>query len=198
MADNAFKVWFAGSVNQNAITRARDQIQNTGKSLPCSVVSVSGAIVTVSFQVSDAPATLPNVTVPIIGSQYVRHPIQPGCQGVVRAADAALGQVSGLGAGTPKVTTLPNLTALVFEPVGSTTFPAVDGSTLVMYGEPNVQVQDKTGASIGLFTSSGITLSSQGHTLTINASGITLDGILWSAHVHTGVSSGTSNTGPIP
>ena len=46
MANNAHKLWVQDTINQHSITRVAEAIQNTGASLPCSVVSVSGQIVT--------------------------------------------------------------------------------------------------------------------------------------------------------
>ena len=196
MAGNEQKTHFRQTINQAAINRAADEVRRQGKSLPCSVVSVAGAIVTVKFEVTGA-WTLPNVTIPLAGAEYVRLPIQPGCKGVARAADARLGGVTGLGTGAPDLADEPgNLTALVFEPVGNTAFPAVDGSTLVLYGEPNVLVQDKTGAAKGLFTSNGITLSFGGHTLTLDASGFSIDGGSYANHEHID-GGGTGNSGPV-
>jgi hypothetical protein len=187
------------SLNKFARGKALDQIQQTGRRLPCTVVKVMGSIVQVAFQVTAAPGqtavTIPNVTIPIIGAEYVRLPVQIGCKGFATAADAYLGGMTGQGGGVATLSPIGNLTALAFVPLGNVSFFAVDASTLVLYGEPAAQMRDKTGASLVTTTTSGITLSSGGHTLSISSAGIVLDGIPWGTHYHPGVQTGTGNTG---
>lgn len=132
---------FSDNLNSNTQARALDQIQLTGKALPCSVVSVSGAIVTVKFEVKSI-YTLPNVTVPLFGPIYIRYPIQPGDKGVVLPADAYLGGMSGLGGGTASVTRRANLSALVFLPFGNTDWATVDPQAVVIYGPNGVVLED--------------------------------------------------------
>lgn len=111
----------AGSLNEVAIQRAADAIQRTGQSLPARVETVvSSGIVTISFQVNAAPFTLPQITVPVVGSPWYRQPIQVGDLGRVVPSDVRLGGVSGLGVGTPDLTQPGNLGALAFEWLGST------------------------------------------------------------------------------
>ena len=197
MAGNEYKTPLSGSLNDVAQRRVQDAVQIAGKALPCKVVSKHNSIVTVQFLVNADGATLPQVTVPIFGAEYVRLPVQAGCLGVVFPADVRLGGVTGLGLGQPTFDDVPNLTALVFFPVGNKNFSSVDPNTLVLYGEPDTLMQDKTGASKVLATPSGLTLSSNGHTLMINSTGILLDGKVWATHAHTEVQGGTDNTGPV-
>jgi hypothetical protein len=197
MAGNDQKTPLGRSLNRLATMRALDAIQLTGRSLPCHVVRRSGAIVVVAFDIT-GPATLPQCTMPIGSAEYVRLPLQPGCKGLAVAATARLGGQSGLGSGPAPLVSPPNLTALVFFPTGNTAFPGVsDLNALVLYGEPNVVAQDKTGASVVTIATAGITLASHGHTLVISSAGITLDGILFASHEHSGVSTGTGITGPV-
>lgn len=209
---NAQKTPFGQSMNTFARKKAIDQIVQLGRSLPCSVVKVMGSVVTVNFEIQATGVTIPNVTIPIIGSEYIRLPIQPGCKGLTIAADAYLGGMSGLGGGVAGLTPPTNLTALAFVPIGNTGFQAEDGHKLTLYGEPGVLVKTKTNtasvevaaSSVALSSNStvtasasdSITLSAGGRSIVINSSGITIDGILWETHVHTGVQSGLSNTGP--
>lgn len=124
MADNAQKTPIARALNQFAQKKIQDALQITGKALPCSVVEVSGSIVTVKFEVSTKDFTLPKVTVPIAGSEYARAPIQKGCKGVVYPADVNLGGVTGLGGGVATLAVPANLSALVFFPLGNKTWDA--------------------------------------------------------------------------
>jgi len=196
MADEYLKLSHALLDNRAAQNRAADAMQLAGKALPCEVTAlVAPNFVTVGFALINLPFTLPKVTIPVAMDEHVRLPITVGTRGVVRPADAQLGGLSGLGSGVPSLSQPANLGALVFEPISNTQWSMQPANTLVMYGEPNVLIMDKTGASQGFFTSSGITLSSGGSTLVINGSGITLDGILWDTHFHGGVTTGDGDTG---
>ena len=197
MSNNSFKSPIAPNLNKVADLRAGDAVQLEGQEYPCTVAAVvSSGVVTVSFQVSGVQ--LPNATIPVVWSEFTRLPVYVGMKGVARAASTRLGGVSGLGSGLAPVGLVANLGALAFEPIGNTAWSAVDGNKHILIGGPNgLQVQDASGTSIGLFTSTGITLSSHGHTLTINSSGIMLDGKVFATHMHTGVQSGTSDTGPV-
>lgn len=196
---NAQKTPLGQSLNRFARTKALNEIIQTGRSLPCTVTAVRGSIVTVAFQVTavpgQTPVTIPPVTIPIIGSEYVRLPIQPGCKGMTVAADAYLGGMSGLGGGVATLAKPGNLTALAFVPLGNVNFSAQSGQVLVMYGPQGVTLADETFASTFMLTPTSITLTAGGKTLSINSSGITLDGLLWETHQHTGVQTGSGNTG---
>lgn len=138
MADNAQKTALARTLNQAIIQRALGLIQQTGKSLPASVVSRNGGIVTVKFEIANtpnSPYTLPNVTVPMIGSEFVRLPIKAGTLGFVIPADAYLGGMSGLGGGTADLSQPANLSALVWSPIGNKNWTASDDEdAVVIYG----------------------------------------------------------------
>lgn len=198
MTNSAQKTPLGQSLNRFARTVALAAIQQTGRALPCTVKAVKGAIVTVAFDVQAAPGqaaiTIPSVTIPIIGSEYIRLPIQPGCRGMTVAADAYLGGTSGLGGGIATLTQQGNLTALAFVPLGSVNFSQQDGDVLVMYGPQGVTLADQSFASKIMLTPSGITLTAGGKSLTINSAGITLDGLLWESHEHGGVQSGGGKT----
>jgi hypothetical protein len=147
MASNAQKTPLARSLNLFAEKKVYDFIQLTGKALPCKVTAVSGSIVTVSFQVG-GPWTLPTVTVPMFGPEYIRYPTQVGDTGVVFPADASLGGITGLGGTAPVLPALSgNLSALVFFPVASKNWSASeDPNALVLYGPDGgiLRTTDKT------------------------------------------------------
>src|SRR5579864_2300143 len=117
-----------------ATRRALDAMAQLGASLPCSVVAVSGSIVTVKFEITDPP--LPNVTMPKAESEYVRAPTQVGDKGLVVPSDAYLGGVSGYG-GTASLALQANLSALVFLPVASKSFSAPDDANAVLIYGPD-------------------------------------------------------------
>jgi len=147
MASNVQKIPLARSLNLFAERKVADYIQLTGKALPCKIEAVSGSIVTVSFQVG-GPWTLPQVTVPMFGPEYIRYPTQAGDTGVVFPADASLGGITGLGGAAPVLPSLAgNLSALVFFPVASKGWSASeDANALVLYGPDGgiLRTTDKT------------------------------------------------------
>lgn len=191
------------SLNAVAQKRAADAMQRQGKSLPARVESVvSSGIVTVSFSVNAAPFTLPQVTIPIAGSEYVRLPIQVGDKGMVIAADARLGGVSGLGGGTPDLTQPGNLTALAFVWLGSTGWSETDDpQALVLYGPNGAVIRTTDGMSKVTVDSAGVVVD--GDQVTINAARIDLNGDVYingqryTLHKHSGVQTGGGQTGGV-
>ena len=193
----AQKTPFQETINKFARNKINDAFQLVGRRLPASVVSVSGSIVTVKFEVQST-FTLPHVTMPIEGSEYVRLPIQPGCKGYVQTADASLGAMSGLGAGIADLTQPANLAALVFVPIGNQDWASFDGDVLTMYGVDGLTLMDKVdGTTSVVLTSNSLTLTAAGHSIIINSSGVTIDGKLFLAHEHSGVTTGAGNTGGV-
>lgn len=137
MLDLSQKLPFARSINRLAEQKARDVIALTGKALPASVTAVAGSIVTVKFEVQSSTITLPSVTVPLAGPEWMRFPTQVGESGIVIPSDFYLGAMSGLGSGTASFSLPANLSALVFLPVGNKNFsPTDDPQKIVLYG-PN-------------------------------------------------------------
>ncbi len=186
-----------------------DEIGQLGLALPGRVVEVSGAIVTVAFNVSGA--TLPQVTMPAVGSEYIRVPIQVGDLGVAIPASVLIGQESGLGGDVATLYQRGNLSSLMWLPIGSNVWAAVNPYYVVCAGPNGCQVQDASGAVVATFdktagismsfgsgsfvmNGSGLTLSFGGKSVVINASGVTIDGILFDTHYHGGVTTGSSNT----
>ena len=178
MADNSQKKFFARSLNDFAQGKALDAIQILGKALPASVVAVAGSIVTVKFEVVSG-FTLPQVTCPMFGPEWIRYPTQVGDLGIVIPADAYIGGVSGLGGGIADLTLPANLSALVWLPIANANWSSTeDPNALVMYG-PNggiLRTRDKhktitvnaDGITIVVDDGSPITVSTTG-TATVNA-----------------------------
>lgn len=142
--------------------------------MPCSVVSVEGAIITVKFEIQDAVLTLPNVTVPLFGPEYIRYPIQKGDKGVVFSCDAYIGGMSGQGGGVAGLTQPSNLSALVFFPIGNVNWVTVDPQSVVVYGPNGVVLRDAGSACTFTLTPSGITIT--GPQVTINCP-VTINGL---------------------
>ena len=178
------------SLNTVAQQQALDAINQAGRALPCHVTAVvSSGIVTVAFDVDATPFTLPQVTVPIEYPEYIRYPIQVGDKGMVFPADARLGYAAGLGGGVPTLSKPSNLSALSFVWLGSALWSATDDpNKVVIYGPNGVVMRNSAGTSKITISSTGIDLQTTGQ--------ITLNGIVWGTHVHSGVSGGTGDSGP--
>lgn len=130
------------SIQRAAQRKAEAAIELLGKALPCEVVSRTGSIVTVKFSLTNIPFNLPQITIPIIGSEYIRVPVKAGCKGLTISADASLGAITGLGPATVGLAMPANLTALVFVPIGNKGWPAPDNPDhLVLYGEDGAILQ---------------------------------------------------------
>ncbi len=186
--------------------KAIDEIAKRGQALPGHVISVSGPIVTVSFDV--AGITLPQSIMPVFGPEYIRYPIQVGDKGVAFPASVYLGGVSGLGGGIADTTLRGNLSTLVWFPIGSTnwpTSPAIDSNAVTIYGPNGVVLRGPTTntkmvltpTTVNMTASTSISLSAGGHTIVIDSSGVTIDGKVFLTHHHSGVTTGGGNTGNV-
>ncbi|KWF29914.1 hypothetical protein [Burkholderia pseudomultivorans] len=201
MADNYSKLPLQRSLNRVAIARAAQAIEDTGNALPCRVTKVSGAIVTVEFELQGT-WTLPPVTIPKAESRWIRMPTQVGDKGVTMPADAYLGGISGLGGGTADFRRRGNLTALVFVPVSNAGSPPDDPNAAQVCGPngmiarttqgatPSSCIVNQNGVSMTYgdallsLTAAGIVMSFGGHTITLDASGLSIDGNSYADHTH--------------
>lgn len=175
MSENYAKLWVQRSANQTAINRAQQAIENLGHALPCRVVKVSGAIVTVAFEVNAAPYTLPNITIPKAESTWIRMPTQVGDKGVTMPADAYLGGVSGLGGGVATLTRPGNLSALVFVPISNSESGPDDPNAAQVCGPNGAIIRTTEGITSSVVTDqNGTTITFGSTTLVINAAGITM------------------------
>jgi hypothetical protein len=135
MGDNALKTPLAPALQRIARAAAATAIEQTGRALPCKIVSRSGSLAVVEFAVNAAPFTIPNITVPIMGSRYLAEPYAAGDPGVVFPADVRLSNISGQGGGIPDMTQPANLSTLMFFPIRHTSF-ADPGANLVLAANP--------------------------------------------------------------
>lgn len=220
MANSSYlKTPIAASINTFTDKKVNDGLQSIGKSLPCSVVAVNGALVTVKFEIN-SNFTLPMVTVPVATSFYVREPTQVGDKGMVISADTYLGGVSGQGNGVASLVQQGNLSSLVFQPLGNSSWAASpDSNAVLLQGTNGVILRDlngdntltanpttttiKIGSATFTFSDSGLNISVGGTTIAINGSGITVSGgdvvansVSLETHVHSGVQPGTGVSGP--
>lgn len=170
-----------------------------GQNLPASVVSVeSPGTVKVKFELANIPFTLPHVTVPVLGSEFIRLPIQPGMLGWVISASTYLGGVSGLGGGVADLTPRPNLSNVVWSPIGNTNWSIPDDTdSVVIYGPDGVILRTLNGERKVSVTGSGVSVSVQtGDVVGIGAGG-TLRALL-NELAATVFDSHTHNGGPVP
>lgn len=171
---NSQKTPFAISVQnfvQDAIT---DNLQGLGQVLPCSIIKVEGAIVTVNFEIDNEKFTPPPVRCATISSQYIRVPLQVGDKGVCVAANARLGGVNGLGSGVASLVNPSNLGGLVFLPIGNINFEAVDAQANVLIAPNGAVLRTTDNLSNLTVSQSKINLDYFGNTINIDASGITI------------------------
>lgn len=176
MADNYDKLWVQKSANQLAINRAQQAIQNLGRSLPCRVVGVNGAIVTVSFEVNAAPLTLKNITIPKAESPWIRMPTQVGDKGWTVPSDAYLSGVSGLGGGVANLTRPGNFSALVFVPISNAGSGPIDPNAAQVQGPNGVISRTTTGTTSEVVTNtSGTTVTFGSNTVVMNETEIALN-----------------------
>lgn len=175
MAENYDKLWLQKTSNQLAVTRAQQAIKSLGRALPCRVIAVSGAVVTVAFEVNAAPWTLPNITIPKAESNWVRMPTQVGDKGYTAPADAYLGGVSGLGGGVATMLQRGNMTSLVFTPISNANSGPIDQNAAQIQGPNGAIIQTTSGTTSSVVTNQeGTTITFGTTTLTVNAAGITL------------------------
>jgi len=205
--------WIQRDLNNIAHRAALEAIDRLGKCLPCTITGVAGQIVTVAFnRLNTKPWTLQPLTVPVANSPYDYVPYQVGDTGVVRPVDVYIGNISGLGGNVPSSQRAMNLSALVFEPVGKKSFTAANANARIIQG-PDGWISQTTegtpcsivgnqqgitltfGSTQIVMNSTTITMSAGGQTVTLNSSGFNIGGILFGTHVHSGVTTGSDDSG---
>jgi hypothetical protein len=170
MASTAQKLNIGVTDNTTASRQGASHVHNVPKRLPVSVVSIdkTNSIITLKFETDGTPYTLPNVTVPLSGPEYIRYPIKPqmmqqgdqggggsggqgqgqmmpGDFGFVTSADSNIGNMSGLGPSTPANFTLPaNLSPLIFTLMGNKDWTPHDDQTALMGYAPTGTIHRDT------------------------------------------------------
>lgn len=202
---NAQKTPYARALNRFTEGKIQDALQITGKALPCHVTAVSGSIVTVKFDIIDNAFTLPDVTCPMFGPEWIRYPTKVGSLGVVLSADYYLGGVSGLGGSTAKLSIPANLSALVFFPIANNgtltgnnaaqNWPATENANAtVIYGPDGVIIRTvamntkmtlspagivlETDQTVDVTADDVVTIEGEGETLEIGNGAVSASGVL--------------------
>lgn len=168
------KLWLQRNINKTAEVRAKQEILKRGLSLPCKVLSVSGQLVTISFEIVGSPWNFPQITIPKAEDPYNMSPTQPGDFGVTISSDVYLGGISGQGGGTADFSRRGNLGAtLLWMPVGNKSKSLTDPNIGQSLG-PSGWVMGESGGNT-LFANSTGTGASNGASGTFtNSSGNTL------------------------
>jgi len=191
-------LWLQPKLLASARNQALQAIQQTGRALPCTVVSVNGSLVTVNFEIA-SPPTLPQIIIPIAMSQWIRIPVQDGDQGITVPADTFLGGVTGQGGIADLSVNYGNLSTLVFVPIASTAFAAPPRANIFWGNGPHgARIGDSANATyIDCDPDTGtVTIAAGGKTWTLSAAGLTMSsGIIAEVHIHGGVAGGSGTTG---
>lgn len=211
------KTPFAVSISNYVQSQLEKNRQSFGWQLPCRVIAVDGAIVTVNFEIdTGGQYTFPPVTCPIAQSIYVRLPVQIGDLGMCISADARLGGVTGLGVkGALSPLGLPfNLGALVYVPLGATDWSSVDPNAVNINAPNGAVIRDTGNNCVITLTPTGVNVTIGSTSFLVESGGVTVNGkftvngnvettgtlknngvSVGSTHKHSGVSTGISNTG---
>lgn len=172
MSDNSLKTPLYQSIPKAIQSRIVDAVQLTGKALPCHVTAVSGALITVQFDVNSV-YTLPQVTIPLFGPEYIRYPIKAGDLGVVIPVDAEISVTSGQGGGVADLTAPANLEALLFMPIGSKKWVAVDPAQVDIYAPNGIKIHDTNSGAVINLHPTAIDINVGSSTLHMDSSTIT-------------------------
>lgn len=152
MANNFSKLWIQKLLNSNSILRAQEEIQSTGRALPCTVTAVTGSIVTVSF--GSKIWTIPDVDIPKAESPWSRMSTQVGDKGIVLPADRYIGSLSGLGSDLDSAPG--NLSSLIFLPVSNATSNPDDPDASQLMGPNGAIIRTEDGTAVVKVSKTGI------------------------------------------
>ena len=170
------KTPFAQSLTRFTQNKIADNVQLLGQTWPCVVTAVNGPIVTVNFEVTSPPGiTLPSVTCPIAESTYVQLPVQVGDYGIVVPASVRLGGITGLGLGLADLVLPANLGALVYVPIGNTTWESPNENAVYINGPDGVVLQDTDGDCVITLIPTSVTTTVGDTTVVINGTEVTIN-----------------------
>lgn len=194
---DAQKLNFGKSMNSFAENKISDAAQISGRPLPAVVVAQSGKMVTVSVSINSG-YTIPELTVPIFGPEYVRYPMQPGDKGMLLNMGIYVGGMSGQGGGVADLTVPQNLSALVYLPISNTEWENVDQNVLTLYGPEGVTIRDSESKTTFLLTPDAITIASPGSfKVTVGGSELLLTPTGWSlSGINGALTDGGGTTSP--
>lgn len=169
---------FAKTINEFVNSSINTANNGFGQILPCRVIEVNGAIVTVNFEIKAGNQTFAPVTCPIAESTYVRLPVQVGDFGICISADVRLGGISGLGQGKAPLGKPSNLGGLVFVPIGNTAWEVVDPNAVNINAPNGAVIRDTNNNCTITLTPTGVTVVRGSTQVIINDIGVTMYGNL--------------------
>jgi len=198
--DLSQKLPFAVTMTNYIQSKIDANQENFGWQLPCRVVAVNGAIVTVAFEIDQSNGfTFPQVECAIAESTYVRLPVQVGDFGICIAANTRLGGINGLGSGVAPLTNPLNLEGLVYVPIGNANWSDVDPNAVNINAPNGVVLRDTNNNCTVTLTPEGVTvvigstnISVSGTEVSITANTIALNGVI---QLNGPVTQGTSTHG---
>jgi len=166
----------------------QEGLSGLGQVYPCTVKSVGidgngNTVVTVNFEVNPVSSTgtkitLPEVTMPIAESRYVRLPVKVGDQGIAVAASVRIGGITGLGTGLAPLAPASNLGALVFLPVSNTAWDTVATDAVVISAPNGAIIRTDDGKAVITVADDKITVAYQSVNFVIDGSKVTINGNL--------------------
>lgn len=170
--------------------------------LPASLVDMEGRIATVQIE-ADSPVPIPRLRVPLLESEYIRAPLQPGCLGMVIPAHLTLGLMTGLGIRRPAMGERPgNFSACVFVPLSHAAWEKLNGQFLNLYGVEGVQLTPSLNHPHTVrLTHDAITLSTGSAQITLSSGTVSITGDLvingqeYKAHTHSNGHNGAPTGG---
>jgi hypothetical protein len=138
------KIPFQEAMNTWARAKLASFKDSLPKSVPATLVSLdpTHTIATVNIEI-DSQFTIPHITMPLFGPEWIRWPLKKGTKGVVLSANYYIGEMSGLGTGRAHMVAQGSLSTGVFFPIGNVDFEddAYPDSTWV-YGPEGVVLSD--------------------------------------------------------
>jgi len=172
MALEYAKLWLQQTLTRIGDHSAVSLDHRKGWSLPCTVTAVNGRLVTVKFNINNAPFTLPEIEIPKAESPWITAPTQVGDVGMTVPADAYIGAITGQGIGEANLTQPFSLSELVFVPVSKANDPPVDQNAAQVQGPNGVILQTTQGTTSKVVTDQNGTMVTYGsNTAVVNSSG---------------------------
>ena len=188
MANLSQKIPLAVSLANFTEQSVQEGLSGLGQVYPCTVKSVGldgsgNTVVTVNFEINPVSSTgtkitLPEVTMPIAESRYVRLPIKVGDQGIAIAASVRIGGITGLGTGLAPLAPASNLGALVFLPVSNTAWTTLDPNAVVISASNGAIIRTDDGKAVVTIADDKITVAYQTINFVIDGSKVTINGNL--------------------
>jgi len=112
-------------------------------------------------------------------------PIVASCSVPAVPSDVYLGGVSGLGGGVAKMTQLAGLGGLMFIPISNKNSTPDNPNAAQIMGPEGAVIRTQDGNTSLTVNGDGITMKFGDKTVTLDGSGLTIDGVLFDTHTHT-------------